>query len=115
MDIVTQGVLGATFAQSFSSKKSMKMATLAGFLGGLAPDADGFIRSSSDTLLAIEYHRHFTHSIFFIPFGALIPALIVWLILKRKENSPTINCISSGKFLLILLAKDKLEAIVGCF
>lgn len=86
MDIVTQGVIGATFAQSFSQKKSVKLATLAGFLGGLAPDADGFIRSTTDTLLSIEFHRHFTHSIFFIPFGALIPALIVWLLLRRKEN-----------------------------
>lgn len=86
MDIVTQGVLGATLAQSFSSKKSIKLATLAGFLGGLAPDADGFIRSTNDTLLSIEFHRHFTHSIFFIPFGSFIPALIVWLILKRKEK-----------------------------
>lgn len=86
MDIVTQGVLGATLAQSFSSKKSIKIATFVGFLGGLAADADGFIRSSTDTLLAVEYHRHFTHSLFFIPLGALIVSAICWLGLRKKEK-----------------------------
>ncbi|MES2768332.1 MAG: metal-dependent hydrolase [Bdellovibrionota bacterium] len=86
MDIITQGLIGATFAQSFSNKKSIKIATVAGFLGGLAADSDGFIRSSKDSLLSIEYHRHFTHSILFIPFGALIVSLIIWLFLRRKED-----------------------------
>ena len=84
MDIVTQGIIGATFAQSFSKKDTVKIATLSGFLAGLAPDSDSFIRSSTDTLLSIEYHRHFTHSLLFIPLGALIASVIVWVIMRRK-------------------------------
>lgn len=86
MDIITQGIIGATFAQSFSKKETVRLATFAGFLGGLAADADGFIRSSSDSLLAIEFHRHFIHSLAFIPIGALIAAFITWLILRRSES-----------------------------
>ncbi len=38
------------------------------------PDMDVLIRSASDPLLAIEYHRHFTHALAFIPVGGLIAA-----------------------------------------
>lgn len=86
MDLVTQGVLGAAFAQNFSKKKSVTIATIAGFLGGLGADADVFIRSSIDPLLSIEFHRHFTHSLIFIPIGALITAFITWLILRRRDS-----------------------------
>ena len=48
---------------------------------GMAPDLDVFIRSSTDPLLAIEYHRHFTHALAFIPIGGLIAALF-WFIWK---------------------------------
>jgi len=32
-----------------------------GFLSGMAPDLDILIRSSTDPLLSLEYHRQFTH------------------------------------------------------
>lgn len=32
----------------------------------------------------IEYHRHFTHSLFFVPFGALIAALLLWPFVRRR-------------------------------
>lgn len=86
MDLVTQGIIGATFAQSFSKKEKVRLATFAGFLSGLVADADGFIRSSQDTLLSIEFHRHFTHSLLFIPVGALVAAFIVWLILRCRSS-----------------------------
>ncbi len=94
MDLVTQGVIGAAFAQSVSPKKKARLATFAGFLAGLAPDADAFIRSSEDQLLAIEFHRHFTHSLAFIPIGALIPAFITWLIIKRRSSFKSIYLFS---------------------
>ena len=53
-------------------------------MAGLLADADVLIRSSSDPLLAIEYHRHFTHSLFFVPFGALIVTLLCWPLLRKK-------------------------------
>ena len=46
----------------------------------MAPDLDVLIRSSQDPLLFLDFHRHFTHSLFFIPIGALVMALpFFWL------------------------------------
>lgn len=84
MDLLTQAALGSALAQSGSRSKETRLATIIGFLSGLLADADVFIRSSNDTLLNIEYHRHFTHSIFFIPFGALIAAFVLWPFIKNK-------------------------------
>ena len=78
MDVVTQGILGATVAQSVSRKEHVRFATIIGLVSGVTADADALIRSSSDPLLALEYHRHFTHSIFFIPFGALVVFLLLY-------------------------------------
>lgn len=83
MDLLTQGVLGAALAQSVSKQTETRQATGIGLFAGLAADADILIRSSQDPLLTIEFHRHFTHSIFFIPLGALIVASIVWLLLRH--------------------------------
>ena len=67
MDPVTQGVLGASLASVISNKKNLKIAAFCGLVGGLVPDLDILIRSEEDSLLSIEYHRHFTHSLFFVP------------------------------------------------
>ena len=71
MDPFTQGIVGTTVAQSGAKKNTLIIASVIGLLAGLAADLDIFIRSSEDPLLFLQYHRHFTHSIFFIPFGAL--------------------------------------------
>ncbi len=77
MDIVTQGLLGATLAQSAASQQKLRVATVVGFASGLLADADTLIRSANDPLLNIEFHRHFTHSLIFIPVGGLLAALIL--------------------------------------
>ena len=85
MDPVTQGVLGASLSQSFSrNKKQTAIAGFFGLLSGLAPDLDVFIRSSSDPLLFLEYHRHFTHSLAFIPIGGLLCGLVMYFLLGRR-------------------------------
>ncbi len=84
MDPVTHGLVGATSAQFFSDKQSYRMASLVGFVAALAPDLDVFLGSSTDPLLTLELHRHFTHSIIFIPFGSLIVAAILWRFVKSK-------------------------------
>ena len=48
----------------------------------MAPDLDVFIRSSSDPLLMVEYHRHFTHAMAFVPLGALMVSLILWPVMR---------------------------------
>lgn len=84
MDLITQGVVGAALAQTAAKPSETRLATGIGFAAGLLADADALIYSSADSLLTIEYHRHFTHSIFFIPFGALIAALILWPLCRKK-------------------------------
>lgn len=78
MDILTHGLLGSTLALSCSRKNEMRAAAATGFLAALLADADALIRSSEDPLLVLEYHRQFTHSLVFIPAGALLVTLALW-------------------------------------
>jgi inner membrane protein len=89
MDPVTHGLVGATCAQSVSDKETFRIASLIGFLSALAPDADVFLGSSSDPLLTLELHRQFTHSLLFIPFGALIIASLLWWFVRKKLSFKT--------------------------
>jgi inner membrane protein len=51
----------------------------------MAPDLDVLIRSPSDPLLFLEYHRQFTHALIFIPFGGLLCGLVLhWLLGRRR-------------------------------
>lgn len=83
MDPITQGALGASLSQSLSRKNNILLACLIGFLSGMAPDLDTLIRSETDPLLFLEYHRQFTHSLLFIPLGGLICASIFYLIFGK--------------------------------
>lgn len=87
MDPLTQGVLGAALPQASAARgKRVATAGLLGFLAGMAADLDVLIRSSSDPLLFLEYHRQFTHSLIFIPVGGLICAALLHLVLGRKRG-----------------------------
>ena len=77
MDPISQGTVGAAFAQSSANNNNVVKISIIGFIAGLAPDLDVLIRSSTDPILSLEYHRQFSHSLFFIPFGALIVASIL--------------------------------------
>lgn len=83
MDPVTQGLFGGLWAQAGSRRRDMRLAAATGVVAGMAPDLDVLIRSSSDSLLAIEYHRHFTHAFAFIPVGALVVSLVLWPLFLR--------------------------------
>lgn len=84
MDPVTQGVIGGLWALPAARRQRMRQAAVAGLLGGMAPDLDALIRSGEDTLLYIEYHRHFTHSLTFIPIGALAVSLALWPFFRQR-------------------------------
>ena len=84
MDPLSQGLTGAVLAQSASSEKDIRFATIAGLTGGMLADIDVLISSSSDPLLHLDYHRHFTHALIFIPAGGLIAALLLWPFLRKK-------------------------------
>ena len=90
MDPLSQGTVGAAFAQSTANKNNILRIGVIGFLAGLAPDLDVLIRSSNDPILFLEYHRQFTHSLFFIPFGSLIVALLLFPLVKRSMRFKTV-------------------------
>jgi inner membrane protein len=75
MDPLTQGALGAALAQAVLGERLGRRTWWLGALGGMAPDLDVLIRSGDAPLLELEYHRHFTHSLAFIPIGGLLVAL----------------------------------------
>jgi len=98
MDPLTQGVLGAALPQSTWAtgataakgsghrKYQVALAGLLGMIGGMAADLDILIYSNADPLLFLTYHRQFTHSLIFIPFGGFITALLVHWTLGRRWN-----------------------------
>lgn len=83
MDPLSQASVAATLAQSGSTKEKIKSATLLGCFAGLAPDLDVLIFSPTDPLLFLEFHRQFTHSLFFIPIGALLVAAVMHKIVGK--------------------------------
>jgi inner membrane protein len=123
MDPVTQGVFGSLWALPAAKREQMRRAAVAGWLGGMAPDLDVLIRSSQDSLLAIEYHRHFTHSLTFIPVGGLVVALALWPLMRKKVPFALLylwcflgyashglldSCTSYGTYLLWPFSDDRL-------
>lgn len=84
MDIVTHAALGASLAAALAPSHQRRLAAGIGLLASLLPDADALIQSGSDPLLVLDYHRHFTHALIFIPVGALIAALLLWPMLRHR-------------------------------
>lgn len=91
MDPVTQGVLGASASQLVATRREKLVAAILGGLSGMAADLDVLIRSPNDPLFALEYHRHFTHALVFIPIGALICAVVYRLIAKRFVKNTSLS------------------------
>jgi len=85
MDTITHGALGAAVAQSTLSRRLPRGAGLIGAVGGMAADLDVFIYSFNDPTVGWTFHRHFTHSLIFIPVGGLIAAL-PFLLMKRFKD-----------------------------
>lgn len=93
MDPVTQGALGGVAAQVVCGRALPRSAWLIGTAAGLAADLDILIRPAMDPLGGQSFHRHFTHSLAFIPVGTLLCALP--FLLSRRF---------AGKRWLVLLA-----------
>lgn len=82
MDPITHVLLGASLGYTAFGKKLGRTAAASAGVAAFVPDADVFIRSATDPLIAIEYHRGFTHSLLFAPLGAAIVAA-VWVLRRR--------------------------------
>jgi inner membrane protein len=87
MDPFTQGTLGAALVQATQAKSPhLRTAGVFGFLAGMAADLDVWIRSSTDPLTFLEYHRQFTHALVFIPVGGLLCALVFYGLWGRRHT-----------------------------
>jgi inner membrane protein len=76
MDTFTHGLLGAAAAQVIFAKKLPRAAGLIGFIAAVTPDVDFIVGSATDPVASWLYHRQFTHSLLFIPIGALLTSLL---------------------------------------
>lgn len=76
MDPISHGALAASCAQSNARGERLVAAAAVAALAGIVPDLDLLIRSASDPLVLLEYHRHFTHSLVIAPLGALLCAAL---------------------------------------
>ena len=85
VDPVTHALLGSAVSGVAFVRPLGRAAWLPGAVGALLPDADALIRSATDPLLYAEFHRHFTHSLAFIPVGGAIAAL-PWML--RRVSRP---------------------------
>ena len=86
MDPLSQGIVGSIAAQQPANKKVILLSIMLGFLSGMAPDLDIFIRSSNDPLMSLEFHRQFTHSLIFIPVGGLICSVFFYFLFAKKQS-----------------------------
>ncbi len=84
MDLLSHALLGAGAAIAIARPQEMRKAALVAAGAALLPDTDAFIRSTTDPLLYIEYHRAFTHALIFIPIGALLATMLLWPWLRRQ-------------------------------
>lgn len=84
MDLITHAALGAAGAAAIAPRAQARAAALCGALAGMLPDADILIRSDADPLLTLEFHRHFTHALAFVPVGAALAAGLAWWLLRRR-------------------------------
>lgn len=84
MDSLTQIVLGASVGEAVLGKKIGNKAMLYGAIAGTIPDLDVLTRYFVDTVTATEWHRGFSHSIFF---AVLFSPIFGWLIYKIEHKS----------------------------
>lgn len=84
MDSLTQIVLGAAVGEAVLGKKVGNKAMLYGAVAGTIPDLDVLARYMVDTVTAIEWHRGFSHSIFF---SVLFAPVFGWMIWKLNPKS----------------------------
>ncbi|CDZ77723.1 hypothetical protein BN59_02013 [Legionella massiliensis] len=89
MDPITHAALGAAAAEAIlfkRDKQGRSSVWLVGALAAMAPDLDIFINSNTDPMLALLFHRNFTHSLTFIPLGAALVTLGLMLFKRFRKN-----------------------------
>lgn len=85
MDSLTQIVLGAAVGELVLGRKVGNKAMLFGAIAGTIPDLDVMARYAVDTVTATEWHRGFSHSIFFSLVFAPIFGWLIWKLNPKRE------------------------------
>ena len=94
MDPITHGLTGSMASLTLSDPENKKRAAVIGFGAAMLADIEAFIQWPGDPLFNLEIHRQFTHSLIFIPFGALLAAGIFSLIFRKKLGFQTVYSFS---------------------
>lgn len=84
MDPVSQAAFGASWAQAGAGCRRLRDGAMLGAVAGMAPDLDTLIQSRTDPLLFLEFHRHFTHALAFVPIGALVCAVVFHRAVRKR-------------------------------
>ncbi|WP_339666363.1 metal-dependent hydrolase [Maribacter arcticus] len=87
MDSLTQIVLGAAVGEVVLGRKVGNRAMLYGAIAGTIPDLDVLTRFFMDTVTATEWHRGFSHSIFFSILFAPVFGWLVWSLNSKEDAS----------------------------
>lgn len=103
MDPLTQGVLGAVAVQSLARREEQRLAAAVGFAAGTLADLDVFIKSTEDPLLFLDFHRHFTHALAFVPVAATFLLALLWPWLPSLRRRSELPQLSAGKLWLWLV------------
>jgi inner membrane protein len=87
MDPFTHIVLGSSLGYVVFGRRLGRATSVGvGSLAGAAPDLDVLIGSATDPLLAVEYHRHFSHALAFAPVGAGLVIVLLALYRPWRET-----------------------------
>lgn len=84
MDPITNGLTGTMAALAFSGHDDKNRAAATGFGAAMLADVETFIQLPGDPLFNLEIHRQFTHSLIFIPIGALVAAALFWVLFRMS-------------------------------
>jgi len=107
MDSLTQIVLGAAVGEAVLGEKIGNKAMLYGAIAGTIPDLDVLARFFVDTVTATEWHRGFSHSIFF---AIVFAPIFGWLTFKLNKKSEATFKDWSWLFFLGLFTHPILDA-----
>lgn len=84
MDPVSHGLVGAVTAQIAAPSDRRREAAVVGSIAAMVVDLDVFLQRPDDPLFQLEFHRQFSHSLIFVPVGALLVAGLLWYFFRER-------------------------------
>ena len=86
MDPLSHALLGTSATlQKANKTEHIKPAIICGIFAGMFPDLDILVRMPDNPMFGLSFHRHFSHSICFVPMGALVVTAFLSVTFLRKR------------------------------